>query len=186
MRKFFAIVSFLWILCAVPVQAGDFSETEMEKFIASLESLNSSPTDILALQRYMAEMQNNFAGMVDDDGQLRFFGKMVEWSVLNPDERAIISRASNSAGFASLNEWGATGDIVFTAFLALETPAEEIAAVEQRYSLVSEPGYTNSLSDTERENLLAVMAMFKALKSVSPSTLAIVRPYRDRLSVVLK
>ncbi len=159
-----------------------FSADEVERFISTMETLETRKAEFKNISDSEPENMNN---MVASDGSMMFFRSLLSEIKQYPAEEKKLLKIFTDAGFKSTSHWATTGDKIMLAYMGHQMEMQngaEHSAMEQMQQMT--PEMLSMIPEDMRGMMEASMKMAKAVENISAADKAVLAPYLKRLDAI--
>ncbi|PAU81104.1 hypothetical protein CK501_05955 [Halovibrio salipaludis] len=172
------------LLVALPAMAQPLSDDRIERFLASLEDLESLGEQVENTDMF-GDMGQEIQEQAMRKGEFRPMRMMVE-KMRDHEMHDEFAAAVSDHGFQRPEDWADTGDRIMRAMAAMELKkhnrgdmqAEMGAMMEQ---MENNPNISEQQRKRMRQQMEQAMAGMKAMADAPEEDIEAVRPYRDRI-----
>lgn len=174
-----AMLFALFSLVSANSHADNLSDQEISAFIDSLKAAERLEPEFEDLGN---EMDNGDAGAMPDFSRL-FSDSLGQ--LKGHDAYSRLEDIARNHGFSNLEEWAATGDRVFQAWMAIEMEQQNPAAQQEMSAALAEiensPNMTAEQKAQMRAMMQSAMGAMESASNAPAADIAAVRPHLDAL-----
>ena len=172
------------LLAALPAMAQPLSDERIERFLASLEDLES-----LGKQVENTDMFGNMGQEIQEQamrkGEFRPMGMMVE-KMRDHEMHDQFSSVVSDHGFQRPEDWADTGDRIMRAMAAMELQKHDRGDMRAEMGAMmnkmeNNPNISEQQRKRMRQQMGQAMAGMKAMADAPQEDIEAIRPYRDRI-----
>ncbi|MBW7471963.1 hypothetical protein QQF73_12945 [Marinobacter sp. M216] len=166
-------------LASLPAQARDLTEQTIRSFVDTMKAAESLEPEFEALADEMA---------TDQESEMPDFAHIFSDTLSSMEGQPAYGRLEDIAqdhGFSDLEEWGATGDRIYRAWMAIELERQNPEARQEMASALAEIENSPHLTEAQKAQMRAMMenAMraMESAKDAPQEDVEAVRPHLDIL-----
>ncbi|MDY6841278.1 MAG: hypothetical protein SV429_07220 [Pseudomonadota bacterium] len=174
-------LSLVLTLCllVLPAHADTLKSSTIESFLASLQDMES-----IFYELEENEPKAELADDAESDDEVwsmdftRMYSRLAEEMSKNPPVQRKLNAVAERHGFENLEQWGQTGDRIYTAYMAINMegqPAMDMEAMENYM------GSMEALPDADRQEIRtrmeAIVKSNEVIRNVPTRDIEAVRPY---------
>ena len=174
----------LVLLAALPAMAQSLTDERIERFIASLEDLESLGEKVENTDMF-GDMGQEIQEQAMRKGEFRPMRMMVE-KMRDHEMHDEFATVVSDHGFQRPEDWADTGDRIMRAMTAMELEKHNQDDMQAEMGTMMEqmknnPNISKEQRKRMREQMEQAMAGMKAMADAPEADIKAVRPYRDRI-----
>lgn len=172
------LVVFTLALVATSSQAGSLSQSDLDKYIRSIELMKASDSETIKSIEESLHNNDNMSFDIDENGNIALMSQM--FNALSGDQKSALEGLVDNAGFSSLSKWISLGDKVSAAMIALEMKKNPVDTSEMTPEMLA------MIPPEMRKQFEGAMRIMEAAKKVPADDIAIVEANYSKLQAVME
>lgn len=155
----------------------ELTAAKLDKYLTSVETLNSSENETLQMINSKMENQQDINFDVDENGEISIMTQIVKQ--FTDKEVNALEGLIKKTGFSSLQEWTKMGDKLSAAIMAIEMTKES------KDMLIAAESQLPQLPPETRKQVEGAIRMMKAAQKIPESDIATVKAIYPRLQKIM-
>ncbi len=165
-------------LCAAAAHAEKLSQSNMDKYIESIDALvNSENKNIKAIQAKLQQGQN-VQFDVDENGNIALMSQMLKH--LDAPMLDALTDIVEDSGFDSVQNWASVGDKVSAAMMAIEMRKQPMDMSQMTPEMIA------MMPENMRAQIEGAMRLIKATENVPEEDITLVQANYEKLKKHMK